>query len=313
MKCGIWILSVGLLCVVGCDGKDDGRKKGQSYLGDGSDTQSESWKNTHGGISGKKSKPQPVTILTYDVLPPYAFRDEKGNLTGVYIEIAKTAFSRMTEYNISLVTVPWARAKREVEKGRAFAILPPYFHAHDWLTQALPHRPYIWPYSMSLYTQQDVIICRADVLQKPRPSYPDDYRGLDFVMWRGDGRAGAEFNRMTKGREITLHSVENVENTVKFLLLERADCTITSKATFYWYLEKLTKSDKYKQHTQNVSLKEAMTISTNKGYLGYTDIDAEKNYPFKKDFAIKFDIEIYKMKKSGELEEIVNKFVKRRE
>ncbi|MFC3152954.1 hypothetical protein ACFOEK_18080 [Litoribrevibacter euphylliae] len=42
---------------------------------------------------------------------------------------------------------------------------------------------------------------------------------------------------------------------------------------------------------------------------GYTDIDSDKNFPYKKDFSIKFDIEIYKMKESGELNEIINRFV----
>lgn len=317
LKYTTWLLCS--ICAVGCAGKDQGEKyvATRTDSDEGCDSQrehsavletlrqdgdSDSYKET---VSG----PQKVTILTYDVLPPYAYRNEKGELTGIYIEIAKTAFSRMPDYSVSLKTVPWPRAKIEIEKGRAFGILPPYFHAHDWLTQEKPHRPYIWPYSMPLYTQKDVIICNRRVLEKPRPRYPDDYKGLDFVMWRGDGRAGPEFERLARSRHIKLDLVENVENTVKFLLLERADCTIASRATFSWYLERLKKSDEYKQRAQEVSLEEAKTISMNEGYLGYTDINAEKNYPFKKDFSIKFDIEIYKMRRSGEIQRIVDSFL----
>lgn len=257
-----------------------------------------------------EAKPQKVIVLTYDVLPPFAFRDDNGDLTGIYVEIVKTAFSRMPDYDVSLITVPWARAKKEIEKGHAFAILPPYFHAHDWLTETEPHRPYIWPYSFPLYTQTDAIICNKEVLQIPRPNYPDDYQGLSFVMWRGDGRAGAEFDRLAKDKHFALQIVENVENTVKFLLLKRADCTIASKETFYWYLERLKTSGEYKKYAQEVVLEEAKIISKNEGYLGYTDIDAEKNYPFKKDFCIKFDIEIYKMRQGGEIVKIANSFLK---
>ena len=57
-----------------------------------------------------------------------------------------------------------------------------------------------------------------------------------------------------------------------------------------------------------MKLVKVATINTNAGYLGYTDVDAEKNFPFKKDFTIKFDIEIYKMKKSGEVEKIIKTF-----
>lgn len=308
------------ICAAGCACKGQGDKyvSTQTDADDGFDSQREKTavsatprKNGDDDSYGEKdSGPQKVTILTYDVLPPFAFRNEKGELTGIYIEIARTAFSRMPEYDVSLKTVPWARAKIEIEKGRAFGILPPYFHAHDWLTQEEPHRPYIWPYSMPLYTQKDVIICNKKVLDKPRPRYPDDYRGLDFVMWRGDGRAGAEFDRLTKAGHVKLESVENVENTVKFLLLERADCTIASKAPFYWYLEKLRGSDDFKKPAQDVALEVAKTLSINEGYLGYTDVDAEKNYPYKKDFSIKFDIEIYKMKQRGEIQKIVDSFLK---
>ena len=56
-------------------------------------------------------------------------------------------------------------------------------------------------------------------------------------------------------------------------------------------------------------LKVVSVVSTNQGYLGYSDINAEQNFPYKKDFSIKFDIEIYRMKQSGELENIAKRFV----
>ena len=98
---------------------------------------------------------QRVDIYTYDVLPPYAYRNDQGELTGVYIEIVKVAIARMPGYTAKFHVVPWERAKVSAKHGKAFAILPPYFHAHDWLTDSEPKRPYIWPYSLPLYTQQD--------------------------------------------------------------------------------------------------------------------------------------------------------------
>jgi len=107
---------------------------------------------------------QEVRISTYDVLPPLAFRDTNGELTGVYIEIVRSALSKMPDYSISFNVVPWARAKLEARTGVTFAILPPYFHAHDWLTKEKPMRPYIWPYSLPLFTQHDVVICNKKAL-----------------------------------------------------------------------------------------------------------------------------------------------------
>lgn len=254
---------------------------------------------------------QEVKICTYDILPPFAFRDAKGELTGVYVEIVKKAIERMPGYTVSFRVLPWARAKKEIEEGKSFAIVPPYFHAHDWLTEAEPKRPYIWPYSLPLFTQYDVVICNEKALAVPRTEYPDDYQGLKFTMFRGDGRAGAEFIQKVKEKQIDLHFTKNVENTIPFLLQERADCTITSRIPFAWYVKQLKETGVYQKYDdKGVVLKEAAIISSNEGYLGYTDIDDEKNFPFKKDFSIKFDIEIYKMKKNGEIQEIVNKFVK---
>ncbi|MCP4715476.1 MAG: transporter substrate-binding domain-containing protein [Deltaproteobacteria bacterium] len=253
---------------------------------------------------------QEVKISTYDVLPPFAFRDAQGNLAGVYIEIVKRAVSRMPDYTVSFRVVPWARAKKEAELGVTFAILPPYFHAHDWLTETEPKRPYIWPYSLSLIMQHDVVVCNEKILSTPRTEYPDDYQGLKFVMWRGDGRAGEKFTRMAEEKQIDLLLVNDVKSTIPFLLSEIADCTVASRIPFAWYVKQMKKMGEYQKYDKKgVVLKEAAFISSNEGYLGYTDIDAEKNFPFKKDFSIKFDIEIYKMKESGEIQEIIDMYV----
>lgn len=253
---------------------------------------------------------QKVEIYTYDVLPPLAFRDNQGELTGVYIEIVKTAISRMPDYSVTFKVVPWSRAKLEIKTGRAFAILPPYFHAHDWLTDLKPKRPYIWPYSRSLFTQYDVVICNEKVLSKPRANYPYDYQGLTFVMWRGDGRAGTKFDQLVEENKIKLQLVNDVKSTIPFLLKGRADCTIASKLPFAWHVKQLKDAGDYQKNDTGVSLKTSSIISSNDGYLGYTDIDDEINFPFKEDFSIKFDIAIYKLKKSGEIQKIIDKFIK---
>ena len=254
---------------------------------------------------------QEVKVSTYDVLPPFAFRDAQGKLTGVYIEIVKNAVLRMPDYTVSFNVVPWERAKKEAKAGSTFAILPPYFHAHDWLTDEEPKRPYIWPYSLPLFTQHDVLICNEKVLNETRTEYPEDFQGLKFAMWRGDGRAGQALTNMAEEKRISLHLLNDVESIIKFLLSERADCTVTSRIPFAWHVKQMKKMGNYQKYGNNsVILKEALVVSSNDGYLGYTDVNSKKNFPFKKDFSIKFDIEIYKMKKSGEIRAIVERFIK---
>lgn len=254
---------------------------------------------------------QQVQISTHDELPPFVFTNTQGELTGIYIEIVKRAFSNMPDYSVVFKVLPWARAKMEVEKGKTFAILPPYFHAHDWLSKSEPKRPYIWPYSLPLLTQRDVVICNEKVLMIPRIKFPEDYQDLKFVMTRGDGKAGEAFIKMTKEKIIDSIIVNGTNSIIPTLLTEMADCTVTSKLHLAWQIKRMQTAGLYKEYnTKGVILKEVSVIASNDGYLGYTDIDSDKNFPFKKDFSIKFNIAIYKMKKHGEIQKIVDSFIK---
>lgn len=252
---------------------------------------------------------QELEIYTYDVLPPYAYRNDKQELTGLYIEVVKAAVARMPGYSLKLTALPWERAKYLAKTGDAFAILPPYFHAHDWLTEQPPKQPYIWPYSIPLYTQQDVVICNDTVKLKSDSQYPEDYAGLSFVMWRGDGRAGEKFNVMVKRKDIAVKLVNSIEVVINLLVTARHDCTVSAALPFNWFFTKLRKSKDLQDFNVKHRLNTLGVVSTNEAYLGYTDINALINYPYKKDFIIKFDIEIYRMKQSGELGRIISRFV----
>jgi len=252
---------------------------------------------------------QEVTILVDDGdWIPYSYKNKDGNVTGIYPEIVKRAISRMPEYTVKFRGMPWSRVKLQLKEGRSFAMLPPYFHAHDWLTDEEPKRPYIWPYSLPLLTQTDIVVCDAAKLEPPRPDWPDDYRNLSFAMQRGTGNAGVEFDRMVEENKIQLVFARSNLHTLKLLLLGRADCTIISEKPYHWQINEMKKSGEYVRLGKVVPLKESITIRTNEGYLGYSDINDERNFPFKKDFSIKFDIEIYKMKKKGEIQEIIKSF-----
>ncbi len=252
---------------------------------------------------------QEVTIVVEDgYFAPFKFNDKDGKVTGIYPEIVKQAVSRMPEYTVKFIELPWVRARLYLKKGLSFAMLPPYFHAHDWLTDDKPKRPYIWPYSLPLVTQSDVVVCNAMKLKSPRSNWPDDYQDLSFAMQRGDGIAGEKFNKMVKKKQIKVYFVRTTLHALKQVLAGKQSCTVISKMVLEHFINEMKKNGEYAQLGREVTL-ESKIIGSNEGYLGYTDINAEKNFPFKKDFSIKFDIEIYKMKKSGEIQEIIKRFV----
>lgn len=254
---------------------------------------------------------QEVTILVGDdQFPPLKLTDKDGKVTGIYPEIIKKAISRMPDYTFKFKELPWSRVKLHIKEGLSFAMLPPYFHAHDWLTDDDSKRPYIWPYSLPLFTQSDVVVCDAMKLKSPRPNWPEDYQDLLFARFSGDGRGGEKFHQMIEKKEIKVIFSRSTLHALKLVLLGRADCMVVSKLPFHWLIKEMKQSGDYARLGKVVSLKETKTIRTDEGYLGYTDINAEKNFPFKKDFVIKFDIEIYRMKKRGEIQEIIDGFVK---
>ncbi len=248
---------------------------------------------------------QEVSILVEDKnFAPFVFNDKDGKVTGIYPEIVKKAISRMPDYTVKFIEVPWIRAKLYIKEGRYFAMLPPYFHAHDWLTDKKPKRPYIWPYSLPLFTQTDVVMGNAAKLNSFHLKWPEDYKGLSFAMLRGDGIAGYKFDQMVKKKKIKVKLFNSNLEAIKHVLLGKSDFTVISKMPLYWLIKELKRKGKYSKLAR-VDFK-TKHIRSNEGYLGYTDINAEKNFPYKKDFSIKFDIEIYKMKKNGEIKKIID-------
>ncbi|MCW8107221.1 ABC transporter substrate-binding protein [Alteromonas ponticola] len=252
---------------------------------------------------------QRVEVYTYNTLPPFAYTDENGKLTGLYVELVETVIRQMPRYEVVFKVVPWQRAKMMAEKGEAFAILAPYFHAHDWLSEKTD-KPYIWPYSMSLYTQHDIVVCNEETAVQARPNFPEDYEGLNFVMWRGDGRAGTKFDQMEKESGISVSRVNDVKTAIEILRLGRADCTVTSKIPYDWLSRELAKEVQGSKRSQGnmVRLVKMDVISTNDAYLGYTSINDE-NYPFKDDFVMQFDIELYRLKRNGMVNRITQKYM----
>jgi polar amino acid transport system substrate-binding protein len=128
-------------------------------------------------------------------------------------------------------------------------------------------------------------------------------------MWRGDGRAGVAFEQMVRDKKIEVSLVNSIEEKLRVLLYGRYDCTVTAKLPFAWYMAKFMKTSEYQSYKKNEVLKQVAIISENEGYLGYTDINSERHFPYKKDFTIKFDIEIFKMKHNGEIKNIVTRFI----
>ncbi len=238
-----------------------------------------------------------VIVYADNNFPPYSY-EEGGAVKGIYSEILKTAFSRMDGYKVNIKAVPWKRGLNYLERGEGFALYPPYHHTKE--------RPYMWPYSLPILDEKVVVFCTKEILENPRPRWPEDYYGLTIGNNSGFEIGGDKFWRAVREGKIKVREARgNVEN-LRNLFRKRIDCHMNDRLSILWELKRLKESGKFHGAPKLI---EGATISIEQGFLGYTDRDNHK-FLYKADFVKKLDAVIYEMRRSGELKRIIDEYLK---
>ncbi|UTH76049.1 ABC transporter substrate-binding protein [Chromobacterium sp. IIBBL 290-4] len=237
--------------------------------------------------------PKTVTILTDNGYPPYSY-EASGQAEGVYNDILRAASGKLRDYRIELKPVPWKRGLAELESGQALALSPPYYRPQD--------RPYIRPYSVPLLTEQVVVFCRAERMAKPRPAWPDDYRGLRFGNNAGFRPGGEAFWSLVKQGDIPLEEAADARTNLLKVIRGHLDCYLNDRLAIQLELERLRQQKLY----QTGQLMEGAAISEEQGYVGFTDRDAGR-FPYKQDFIEQLNRALSAMRRNGEIDRIVEK------
>jgi len=241
-----------------------------------------------------------VEILTNDSHPPYVYIQE-GDIKGIYIEVLKRISERMSDYKLTITAAPWQRVKKLIEVGKKIAFVPPYYHGHDW--------HYVWPYSISIMDERVVVICHKELLNTPRPNWPEDYTGLIIANNSGyDGFGGPTFRKLVKEGSITLAEAKTTQQNLLRLIRKRVDCYMGNQISVQWRIKTMLESGDLTAAEQE-DLVEAAVISTDAVYMGFTNRDQGRFY-YKEDFVKNFNNELYKMKKSGEIKQIYEEYFK---
>lgn len=249
-------------------------------------------------IATKDPSSIPVIIYTDDSNPPYTFQ-ENGEAKGIYVEILKTAFSRLDGYTVSIEPLPWKRGLEHIENGTGFALFPPYYRPDD--------RPWM-EYSVPIFEEELVIFCNADVLQTPRPHWPQDYAGLRIGKNLGFASFTEEQQKtLDEYHIVTEETVGNEANLLK-VAMRRTDCYINDRLTVLSELQRLKANGSYDPGGTQAEIREGVVMSSEQGYVGYTTLN-EKAYPFKADFMAQLDAILTTMKESGEIERIVTAYI----
>ncbi|MCY1362002.1 lysine-arginine-ornithine-binding periplasmic protein [compost metagenome] len=240
-----------------------------------------------------------VTLLVDENYPPYAYRAADGTATGIYPDILRAAEAQLQGYRLKLKPTRWRRALAEVESGRALAVVPPAYRPQE--------RPFIGRYSSPLLEERVAVFCRQSVLAKrPRQRWPEDFQGLRFGVNLGSLSAGTAFWQAKSNNMIKIEEAPGTRSNLLKMLRGRIDCFAFDRISTLNALAELKRSGDYDE-ARDEPITEGPILNKDTAHVGYTNRDQDR-FPFKEDFATQLDRALDAMRRSGEIERIVQRY-----
>jgi polar amino acid transport system substrate-binding protein len=240
---------------------------------------------------------QEVTILADDGYPPYSY-SENGTAKGIYVDIVREAAKALApHYKVNIVAYPWKRALSEMNRGTAFAILPPY--------QRIKERPYIWPYSVQILKEDVVAFCDKDInlLKKINAKTTEYTSPLIIGINAGYLILNNTLKRAKNDNKIVIAENKSTRANIMKLYVKRIDCYLNDKHSTYNEL-----SNMQKETTINFdNIREALVVMIQTGHIGYS-ADPTKKFFFKEDFILRMDDALSRLKSSDTYQKIINDY-----
>ena len=233
---------------------------------------------------------QKVDIYCDDDYAPYSYVKD-GKAVGIYVDILTRAFSKMPEYEVTIVPVPWQRGLDLMERGKGFALFPPYFRP-----QVRPFMDYPAALLEEGYSMVGSKTLKDDAV------WPDDFVGMKVGVNRG-----YNVPRMKEARAMGVRIVvaDTIQANIMKVAAGEVDAYINDRNTLLWNLREMRKPADHAAALDQLQL--IMDISHERGYLGFTNRD-QGRFPFKQAFIIQFVRVIQTMKESGEIQKILDTY-----
>ncbi len=222
---------------------------------------------------------QTVELVCDKGYPPYSYKDGK-KAKGVYVDVIKTAFNKLPQYDVKFKAIAWKKAISYVQSGKAIGFFPPYFNKD---------REAWTKFSTPILTETSVVFAKEKIL-KGKKKFPEDFLGLTVCMNRGfsiSSVAGTKLAKMVDSGSINIKR----GNTNQICLNQLK----TNKADFYV-------NDQLIDTKNFPSIKRGLKVKQNNGYIGFTLKD---DFPYKNDLISKLNKVINQMKKDGEIDKIL--------
>ncbi len=235
--------------------------------------------------------PISVTVLCDASYPPYSYA-ENGEAKGLYSDILRAAFARMPGYRVSIRPVPWPRGLAALEKGTAFALLPPYYRPVE--------RPWM-DYSRPILEESVVAFMRSELAQQLAiEDFPAAYAGLRIGLNRGFNIIAApDYKRMLAAGQVQQSYASDNRTNLLQLKRQRIDVYINDRLSILWELQQM-RDQHLLGNTGLDWLVEGPRLSSEHGHLGYTRLNPQA-YAYKQDFMQRLDQVLLDLEADGSI------------
>lgn len=202
--------------------------------------------------------------LVTEILPPYQYLDDQGNLQGFSIDVMK-ALEKQTDMKFSIEVLPWARAYRRARESKNIAIF-------SIIRTQLREEQFLWigkleDENLSFFSLKSKSIAPIKTFE--------DLRQYDIAVTRDSAidlyLSEKKFNSLLK--------VKNIEFAIKLLLNDRVDLIYANKIIVK-QLMKINNQDfsKLKEEFEIPELNREIYIALNKDSDKELEVKLRKAY-----------------------------------
>lgn len=215
--------------------------------------------------------------------PPYSYV-ENGTPKGVYVDIIKTAFKRIKEYDVKFNMMAYKRAIAMVKQGKTVGFFPPYYGID---------RTRWTKFSEPILAETTIVFAKENIL-KDRTTYPEDFYGKTLCLNRG-------FNKSLLGGDKLASDIENKNIKLIEANNNQACLSRVSRGLADFYI-----NDQLIDTSKFPNIKKGMNVKGNFGHVGFTL--KKKNYKYIDDLELKFNQAIKDLKNDGTIDKILLKY-----
>ena len=166
-------------------------------------------------------------VVYFDNYAPYSWRDESGNMRGIFIDILDEVIGKRLQRAVEHEGFPWARAQKYVRSGEYDAMIAPITEERASYTDIS---------ELAVLTSRMALFTRAShpeisVFENTRSLV--DIRTYNFVTQLGDGWAAENLEQMK------VQYAKDLDTVLRMLSQGRADLFVEVAEVTHWNMRNL--------------------------------------------------------------------------